>query len=199
MIPAVQVFGESKIPEGAQFWKPQLTENDDEGIGFFRDVWTIIDVTPAEAKAVIASEKAILDVVDQLADSPEHFDRLAYTVEWWNPDEQEPDDLLQKERNAIESVMGEHSANPLESLELGVAGLVLALAASGAVTAASCRGHATAEAWSEAPVVYFAAGEATARALEPLVDIAGCVFSADATRPQLLCVGGRSNGYGFSH
>jgi hypothetical protein len=74
----------------------------------------------------------------------------------------------------------------LEGLELGVAGLVYALASVGCVPAASCRGHSRPHAWAERPIVLLAADRARAEWLRPLVSGAGCGFCLDDVRPQIL-------------
>lgn len=192
MIPADEFDGEPSIPANASFWVPQLTY-DDEGFGFFRSVWTIIEVTPAEARQVIENEKRLAGLIDGLSSDAEQFDRLAHFAEWWDPDETDDSGSISAdERIALESALCELGRVPLESLELGVAGLVYAMSAAGCVTAASCRGHSKDGAWSATPVVYFAAEESAARSLESLAKSAGCLFNIDPARPELLVVGGES-------
>ena len=54
-------------------------------------------------------------------------------------------------------VIPDSDYDPLDGLEVGVAGLSLALSAVGCLTAASCRSHPTEHSWSDYPVVLFAA------------------------------------------
>ena len=191
MIPEAVPYGEPRLPAESTFWVPQLTEFDDEGIGFFRDVWTIIDVSSLKAQDVIDREQTLLQVVDSLATNAEDFDRLARCVERWDPEETEIDAWL-SEILALETAIGGADSAQIGGLELGVAGLVYALAATGIVPAASCRGHTGPRPWSEWPVVFFATDESHARVLELSAQEAGCGFDIDPGRPELLVIGGRS-------
>src|SRR5713101_7338219 len=105
---------------------------------------------------------------------------------------------LRKEERRIAEVVG-HMATTAEdfdrlahAVELGVAGLVYALATVRIIPAASCRGHPGDRAWSDAPVVLFATTEYRAKALQPLVEAADCRFGIDTARRDLLAVAGRS-------
>jgi len=62
----------------------------------------------------------------------------------------------------------------LGGLEVGVSGLVHALAAIGCPTAASCRSHAHARSWSDCPVVFFACADTQMEPLTELIASAGC-------------------------
>ncbi|MEH3138812.1 MAG: hypothetical protein PGN37_01270 [Mycobacterium kyogaense] len=191
MIPEVVVSGESQIPPQATFWLPDTSELNEEGIGYFRGVWTIVDVSPSEAQEVIEQEQALVALVDHLSANAEDFDRLAHCIEHWDPDE-EAIEAPSRETAILNAAPSDFEFSPLRGLELGVAGLVYALAANGIVPAASCRGHLGSHAWSESPVVLFAADESHARGLEMPVQGAGCFFDIDPARPELLAVGGKS-------
>lgn len=191
MIPEGCPPGQPQLPVQATFWMPEMADLDDEGVGFFRDVWTIVDIPRGEAKDAIKREQALLQAIDDLAPTAEDFDRLARCVESW--DEEGPGaDASLVERGALGWAIGPEDSAQIGGLESGVAGLVYALAAMGVVPAASCRGHTGPRPWSESPVVYFAADEARARTLEPFAQAAGCVFDIDPDRPDLLILVGKS-------
>jgi hypothetical protein len=78
----------------------------------------------------------------------------------------------------------------LGGLELGVAGLVHALASVGCFPAASCRGHSGPEAWARHPVVYLAVDRPRASVLEQFVQVAGYGFGVDLERSDLLIIEG---------
>ena len=51
MIPQFDPGGHADLPPEATFWMPDRSELDDEeGIGYFRDVWTISDVPVSDAR-----------------------------------------------------------------------------------------------------------------------------------------------------
>jgi hypothetical protein len=130
-------------------------------------------------------------LVDDLAGTEEDFDRLARCVEDWDPDEQEID-ASPAELSVLEAFLGQSDSAEIGGLELGVAGLVYGLAAGGMVPAASCRGHAGPQPWSDSPVVLFATDERHASTLDPLVRDAGCVFDIDPARPELVAIAATS-------
>jgi hypothetical protein len=171
---------------------PTLSElENEEGIGYFRDVWTIVDVEPEDARYVIAREKDLVQAIDSLAATAEDFERLAAAVECWDPDEIDVETSA-REFEVLNSIVGQEDSADVGGLELGVAGLVHALAATGIVPAASCRGHRGVRPWSESPVVLFATDECRAQLLEPLAREAHCIFDIDEDRPELLVVAAAS-------
>jgi hypothetical protein len=143
-------------------------------------------------------ESRIAEIVGELASTAEDFDRLARVVEdgYYDPDEpNEGYALTNAERAGLDEFISDDEddvVNLLDSLELGVAGLVYALATVRIIPAASCRGHPGGRAWSDGPVVLFATTEYRARALQPLVEATGCRFGIDSARPDLLAVEGKS-------
>jgi hypothetical protein len=195
MFPSSSLSGSVAIPSGATFWMPKPEDIDEEGIGVFcRETWLIKDVPVREARRLRQNERRIAEVIGRLATTAEHFDRLAHVVEdGIDPDE--PDEAYTVtgiERVALDEFISDDETDALDSLELGVAGLVYALATVRIIPAASCRGHPGDRAWSDVPVVLFAATEYRVRALQPLVEATNCRFDIDAARPELLAVMGRS-------
>jgi hypothetical protein len=193
MFPSSSPSGSVTIPTDATFWMPKPEDIDLDGIGaFFHDTWLIKDVPVGEARRLRAKERGVAEVVGRLATTAEDFDRLARAVEdGYDPDA--PDGghgLSAVERAELDGFLSE--AEALGSLELGVAGLVYALATVRIIPAASCRGHPGKRAWSDLPVVLFATTEYRAKALQPLVEATECRFGIDAARPDLLAVMGRS-------
>jgi hypothetical protein len=195
MFPTSSLSGSITIPSDATFWMPNPEDIDEEGIGaYFRDTWLIKDVPVREARRLKQKERRIAEVVGNLAATAEDFDRIAYAVEGdYDPDEtDEGFYLTATEQSELDEFLGDDEAAGLESLELGVAGLVYALAAVRIIPAASCRGHPGDRTWSDVPVVLFATTEYRARALQPLVEATNCQFDIDIARPELLAVAGRS-------
>jgi hypothetical protein len=173
---------------------PKPEDIDEEGIGaFFRETWLIRDVPMREARRLRYDEHRIAEAVSGLAATAGDFDRLAHAVEdGYNQDEWDENYALTSvEREVLDEFLSAET-DTLDSLELGVAGLVYALATVRIIPAASCRGHPGDRAWSDSPVVLFATTEFRARALQPLVEATGCRFGIDTARPELLAVAGRS-------
>lgn len=194
MIPSVRPRGSTGIPSAATFWMPRPADMSEEGVGYFRDTWLVRGVKAGEARDLLSLERKLATAIGGLARTAEDFDRLARAVEN-GFGEQEPGaglDLTDAERDVLAPFAGADEPAELESLELGVAGLVYALAAVRIIPAASCRGHPGDQRWSDAPVVLFAATEHRANALAPLVERSGCRFEIDDARPDLLVVRGRS-------
>lgn len=189
MFPVNEFAGTVGLPEAATYWVPKRTEIDEEGFGYFLGVWSILDVGVREARAIIATDVNFASIVGGLSGDAEHFDRLATIVE------EGLDSVLERTvaaQAALSAFVGDDEAADLECLELGVAGLVYALALVGMFPAASCRGHVGPQAWSTTPVVLFAADQYRAEKLQPLAERTGCHFTIDTARPELLVVGGRS-------
>lgn len=186
--------GSITIPDDATFWMPKPQDIDEEGIGcLFRGTWLIKDVPVREARRLRQEECRIAEVVGNLAATAEDFDRLAHAIEdGCDPDVSAEQVLSSTERAALDGFVSDDESAALDSLELGVAGLVYALATVRIIPAASCRGHPGDRAWSDAPVVLFATTEYRARALQPLVEATGCRFGIDPARQDLLTVQGRS-------
>lgn len=192
MFPTADIHGTTDLPQEATFWMPKRADIDDDGIGcYFRDAWTILDVTLQDAQSLVCAERNLANAVDGLARNGADFERFANLVEG-GLDGEHPPDLMDEERAAVEVLGPGNEPAALEGLELGVAGLVYALASVRMIPAASCRGHTGPNAWSDVPVVLFAATKRRAIALRPLVGEANCLFDIDPARPDLLVVRGRS-------
>lgn len=189
MIPVLPRIGTSELPATAAFWMPKPDEISEEGFSNFRDTWLIRGVRVGDAREVIEEERRIVEVVDQLSADADAFEAFAAIAESGGIDDP-ANELTADERTVLSAVVSDMPAE-LGGLELGVAGLVHALASVRILPAASCRSHPE-RTWSDAPVVLFAATEFRARALEPLVAQAGCTFTIDAARRELICVHGQS-------
>lgn len=191
MFPQGPLVGTKEIPAHATFWMPRDDEIDGYGFngGFLENTWLIKDVSIGRAIDVIDVERKMAKLAGRLANDDYDFERLASVAEFASVDD--PDEkLTDAEREALREVVPDFPE--LEGLELGVSGLVHALAAVQILPAASCRSHPTSQSWSEAPVVLFAATEAAVRALQPLAEASGCTFAINPLRPDLLTVCGRS-------
>jgi hypothetical protein len=184
VFPQSQPHGTSALPTSAAFWMPRPDEISEEGFSYFRDTWLIKDVSVGEARDVMTEERRIAEVVGQLANDPEDFERLAQIAESSRLDDP-AHEMSDRERAALSEVVSD--LPELGGLELGVAGLAYALATVRILPAASCRSHVE-HSWSDAPVVLFAVTEFRAKALQPLVDASGCTFTIDEARPELLVV-----------
>ena len=195
MFPTSSLSGSVTIPSEATFWMPKPEDIDEDGIGaYIHDTWLIKDIPVREARRLRREERRMAEAVGRLATTAEDFDRLAHAVEGgYDPDESdEGDALTATERADLDEFLSAGESSALDSLELGVAGLVYALATVRIIPAASCRGHPDDRAWSDVPVVLFATTEYRARALQPLVEATDCRFGIDVARPELLAATGRS-------
>ena len=185
MYPRAAIDLEYKLPPTAQFWTPEPEDIDEYlGFGFFGDVWTIVDVSEADARAMFEKDQTLCLLVSGLAANESEFEALANSVETGVADEE--DSLNAHQLEVLAPYLTEIAA--LEGLEIGVAGLVYALSASGMYPAASCRGHSGPFAWSPCPVVFFALDRAHAEILQVLVRETGCGFQIDPNRPEMLAV-----------
>jgi hypothetical protein len=184
MYPRADVDLAPELPAGAEFWIPTAEEIDaDVGFSNFTDVWPITDVTADHAQNVISQDKFLSTLVASLATNDTEFEILAAAAETgYGEDEELTADQL--------AALIHHfpAAEVLEGLELGVAGLVYALAAAGMYPVASCRGHSDSNAWSSTPVVFFAADRSRAVVLQPLVSDSQCGFVLDPLRTELLAI-----------
>src|SRR5260370_40635203 len=82
MYPRADVSPQPNLPSTAQFWSPVPDDIDEyEGFGFFGDVWTIVDVSEAEAREMFEKDHSICLLVSTLANNESEFDVLATTVE----------------------------------------------------------------------------------------------------------------------
>ena len=137
MFPISALSGSTTIPGDASFWMPKPEDVDEEGVGgFFRGTWLIKDVSVREARRLMQRERRIAEIVGELAATAEDFDRLAHAAE----DGYAGYALTAEERAALDDFLSEDEGAALESLELGVAGLVCALATVHIIPVASCRG-----------------------------------------------------------
>ncbi|WP_327691037.1 hypothetical protein OG870_16510 [Streptomyces sp. NBC_00461] len=193
MIPVTDYEPTVEIPEQASFWMP--TEDDipdDEGLGYFRDVWMILNEPLKYSQPLIKSETEFIEIVDSVAKSVEDYETLASLIE--NGETGRVDLGSLQHRFEVEAPAifdrAEEDELPLRSLELGVAGLSYALSTIGAVPVASCRGHIGG--WSDQPVVYAAIDEQRAHWLQPLVREAGCGFHIGVNREEFLAIDGPS-------
>ncbi|MCE6999971.1 hypothetical protein LZG04_34920 [Saccharothrix sp. S26] len=187
MIPTFDVGITSSLPDNAEFWVPTSEDLEDEGIGYFRDKWPILDVSVDDAMGMLRLEVEILDVVSSLVADPSEYEVLAHAVEAGSLNDVRDRFDSRPEWPRLQELVDDESS-PLEGLDLGVSGLVHALVAAGLITAASCRGHHLRDAWSPYPVVYFATNRSRAEVLQPLVVEAGCGFDVDESRRELILV-----------
>jgi len=167
----------TKLPPAYCFGLPDPDDVHDEGFGFFIGVWPIVGGTFENASAILDQEEAVFQLVAAASNDAEEFEEWASWAEYYNSDAglewgDAPPDAEVGQR--IDDEMTYEAS--LLGLDLGVAGLVYTLAAAGFYPAASCRGHATATAWSTRPVVLFASTDEAARLLQPMVVSTGCGF-----------------------
>lgn len=185
MYPRADVVLHPEIPVGAEFWTPTPEDIDEEeGFGYFRDVWPILDVTAEHAQNVVSKDRHLSTLVAGLATNGMEFEILASVLETGSGEDEE--EITSEQLRALADHLP--AAEELEGLELGVAGLAYALAAAGMYPAASCRGHVEADAWSSLPVVLFVADRSHAEVLQPLVRDSQCGFTLDPVRPDFLAI-----------
>ncbi|MDF3285479.1 hypothetical protein [Gordonia sp. N1V] len=154
--------------ESTDFWQPAPSDIDEEGFAYFQDAWPILSPSVADTAAVIASEEVGLAFLEWTCRDAAQFDEVARDLEAFVLNEPLPDDVAD-------------AFTGLNGLEVGVAGLVYALACTGYYPAASCRSHAE-RSWSDCPVVFFATAEPRLRNLIPLAVEAGCGLDANNSR-----------------
>ncbi|MFF8293968.1 hypothetical protein ACF07M_00755 [Streptomyces globisporus] len=189
MIPSADIDVVPAFPVHLAMGLPAPDEVDEEGYGYFRDVWAIGEVGREEARAMIEEERRLVSLVDQASRNEVEFDCLAQAIEKRELEylpvgyaEQYPDSELVREAS-----LDSDEGVPLEALELGVAGLSYALTSIGCFTAASCRSHSGEHPWADRPVIFFAAERDTVRWLTPLVAESGCGLGDGSERaPKLL-------------
>ncbi|GAA3397512.1 hypothetical protein [Cryptosporangium minutisporangium] len=186
MIPHVDVEAGivPELPAAAQYWMPAKEEMLGEGIGYFRGVWSLYDVTREDAAAVAASEQAAVAALDVLSPNAQQFDRLARVLETHDPSTDADDEAAV----ALLAEQVDLTSLHLGGLEVGVAGLSFALAAIGCIPAASCRGHMGDDAWSYNPIVFAAVDRPHADWLLPRVRRAKCGFGIGAGRENVLAI-----------
>ncbi|MEV6305763.1 hypothetical protein AB0M02_40545 [Actinoplanes sp. NPDC051861] len=191
LIPAVEIRLSTELPSDAEYWMPSEEEVEyaDEGFGFFRDVWTLVEVLPDEATAIMARERSLVEILDGLSSDADTFDRFARAAERHDPECLSDDAEVREVEELLIARMGR--SWDLDGLEIGVAGLSHALASVGCVPTASCRGHTGDRAWSEHPVVYVALDRAHAEWLAPLVHRIPCGFGIDPARSEMLTINAR--------
>ncbi|MFD7259651.1 hypothetical protein [Streptomyces sp. NPDC059874] len=192
MIPRTEYPVSAQIPEDAEFWMPTEEDiPDDEGIGYFRDVWMILGVTAEEAQTVVSVESAQVTAIDELARSASEFEEIARACDkGWVAGVQDPSvrkELLKMLPSLSEEEPDDFYAD-LGDLEVGVAALSHALAYIGGVPVASCRGHIAEHRWSDNPTVYAALDQQRAEWLAPLVHEAGCGFHIGLNRSEFLAI-----------
>jgi hypothetical protein len=188
MYPRVDVELDPELPDDAEFWIPGPDDINEEGFGYFHNVWPIVDVPEDEAREMLRRDRTVSSFASELASTEDEFNTIAKVIE--TGESHYVEDLVADKHPALDPYIPEDEDDPvpLDGLEVGVAGLVYALSAAGAYPAASCRGHPGKHAWSAVPVVIFAIDRCRAHVLAPLVRDAGCGFGIDPARQELLSV-----------
>lgn len=187
MIPRTLLDLDTSIPPKHDGWTPKRDGVSEDGFGFFRDTWLIRDVTIRQAREVMANERSLVELADRVSSDAKEFDAVARALESGDADGLPEELIVRGILVDLEPYLDE-ALSPLEGLELGVAGLVHALAAVRCWPAASCRGHAAPHAWAAHPVVFVACDTYRARVLEPMIATSGCGLNIDPERPNLLVV-----------
>jgi len=185
VIPRAEVEIRIAIPSGP-LWTPRGDEIDDEGFGGFRGTWAIVRPWLRDARRIVHADAELVAVADSASTDAEEFDAVARALEHGEPDDV-PEGLAGAA--AVLEAIDAHTddlGEPLDGLELGVAGTVFLLAALGCYPAASCRGHPGG--WSPYPVIFLAADDHRASVLGDLAAAHGCGLEAEGSRPNLLCL-----------
>jgi hypothetical protein len=191
MIPRLSFDPEPDLPEEATFRiAPVSPDGEGHRLGYFQDTWPISDVTRDLALSVLCTELHLARLVDQSARDAQEFEILASAVEYPSSEYADQDEFAHVSADLMAEVTDEFPPE-LEGLELGVAGLVHALAVHGCLPAASCRGHFSRPSeprWSDRPVVFIDVDREVAEQLVPLVRDSGCGFAFDSDRPGVIVV-----------
>ncbi len=188
MIPRSAVEINAQLPVEATFWTPTPEDLEaEEGFGYFRDVWVIAHMPAEDAQALIWLEAELLAQVDALSNDVEEFDQVAHAIEQCDVESlPERFKTARLDEQIHDAMIGDMQA--LGGLELGVAGLVYALASVGCFPAASCRSHPDPYTWSHLPVVLVAADRGRGELLARLAAGAQCGLDIDPARPELISV-----------
>lgn len=188
MIPRTPLELDASVPAEHTGWTPKGDEVDEEGFGGFRDTWLIRGVGVREATAMVRLEAELVDLANRFSVDTNEFNAICCAIE--SADAEELPDRLRKPSvpPELECHMGNEDFSPTDGLDLGVAGIVYALAAVGCWTAASCRGHPGTYAWSDHPIVVLACDRHRAAALQAWLAEAHCGFTTDGHREGLLAV-----------
>ncbi|MDV7102051.1 hypothetical protein R4227_18495 [Gordonia amicalis] len=163
MHPQCEVRIALEIPDDAVFWQPTPSEINEEGFGYFHNVWPIVAPTAHETRRVLEADSAGLSYASRNCSTEDEFEEVAKWLESVVPDDDE---------TAPPAALGDRWTGT-EGLDLGVAGLVYSLAHVGFYPAASCRAHTTGS-WADCPTVLFAAGQERLMRMLPMIQNAGC-------------------------
>ncbi|MFY1700234.1 hypothetical protein ACN28G_00480 [Micromonospora sp. WMMA1923] len=183
-----------RLPDATTFSVPSRVG---ESLAHFHGTRSIVNVAPDLARSVGVVEaravkpfpigRRLVALADRLAVGAADFEHVAAAIEFFNPDADDVEPELRSIENELRGCFSGEVGN-LEGLDLGVAGLVMALGKVGTVPAASCRGHRVPTAWPVYPIVMAAADREHADWLQPLVEAARSSFEWDDERPELLCI-----------
>jgi hypothetical protein len=188
VIPRTALQLDASLPPEHTGWTPGREDLTEEGFGGFRNTWLIRNIGVREAQARLEIEGELIRLADEFARDAEEFDAICSALE--NVDAEELPVRLQ--HPAVPETLAAHleagELSPTEGLDLGVAGLVYALAAVGCWTAASCRGHPKSYAFTDRPVVVLACDRHRASVLQADVEQSHCGLTTDGHREGLLAV-----------
>lgn len=185
MFPRTELDLDPQLPSAASFWLPDPQDlEEDEGFGYFRDVWPISGISVDEARQMLDEDRSLSLFTGSIATTEYDFDMIAAAVETGSVEGIEG--LSDHQLDSLAPYLTDEGR--LDGLEIGVAGLVYCLSAAGMYPAASCRGHTGPNAWSRNPVVLLAADQAHAEVLAPLVGDSDCGFNIDPARADLLVI-----------
>ncbi|MET7896883.1 hypothetical protein [Streptomyces mirabilis] len=190
MIPAADIDVDPAFPAKLAMGLPDEEDVDEEGYGFFRDVWTIGEVSHEEAVRMIEKERRLVSLIDQASRTHADFEAMARAAEAGELEYLPAGYVAQHPDSELVRVVGaaDEDDGALDALELGVAGLSYALTSVGCFTAASCRSHDSEGSWTDRPVIFFAAERPTVQWLTPLVHQSGCGFADGSERADRLLI-----------
>lgn len=167
MFPHRNIEIDPSVPDDFVPWLPMREEVSEEGIGFFRGVWNVGTLDSTDLRRLIQQERSVAEHISGVAGVDEHdFEQLAVDAESCDPG---------WDGSAPEWIPADWDG--LYGLELGVAGAVYSLAATGVVPAASCRSHENGH-WTDCPVVLFATDADHLAFVLPAIAAAGCGLRA---------------------
>ncbi|MFF8656611.1 hypothetical protein [Streptomyces huasconensis] len=190
MIPVADIEVASSFPAGLPMGLPAEDEVDEEGYGFFRDVWDVGHVSHEEAVAMLDEERHLVSLADHATRTHTEFEAVAKALETRDAEYLPAGFASLHAGSKIMEIANadDEDGTSLGALELGVAGLTYVLTSIGCFTAASCRSHCSESSWSDRPVIFFAAERSTVEWLTPLVQETGCGFDDGSERGAHLLV-----------
>ncbi len=154
---------------------PTFEEVAKDGFGHFADTWYVGRPSIEEADELVRYELEGIEALDRAGVDASEFELFTLALEDGETATLSESQLRTFATAGLQDLApAPDDAVLLGGLEIGVAGLVYALAAGGCPTAASCRSHAHDRSWANYPTVFFGWPEDVLSTLGLLASRADC-------------------------